>query len=314
MRKLILILLLMPCMAINAQNTGNCKLTLYLVGEGGASLAGHSFSLYYQGAAKLGDFQTDAQGKSTIELKKNTVYRFETKINGRTMQTEFPIENEDQVQFELQLAASGEAASDSVKVIFHVTDEKGIVESEAKIAVTESGRTVFSCTTDVDGYCQVMLLKNKDYKLIVNKFGKEFNLDLDLPPDPDLAEYTFHLKIKVVERYIRSFVLDNVYFDYNKWDLKPESNAALNSLYDMLKADPAMKIEIGGHTDSDGPDAFNMQLSQRRADAVKNYLVTKGISAGRLLTKGYGETTPIASNTTDEGKAKNRRTEIKVIE
>ena len=262
----------------------------------------------------LGDFQTDAQGKSTIELKKNTVYRFETKINGRTMQTEFPIENEDQVQFELQLAASGEAASDSVKVIFHVTDEKGIVESEAKIAVTESGRTVFSCTTDVDGYCQVMLLKNKDYKLIVNKFGKEFNLDLDLPPDPDLAEYTFHLKIKVVERYIRSFVLDNVYFDYNKWDLKPESNAALNSLYDMLKADPAMKIEIGGHTDSDGPDAFNMQLSQRRADAVKNYLVTKGISAGRLLTKGYGETTPIASNTTDEGKAKNRRTEIKVIE
>jgi outer membrane protein OmpA-like peptidoglycan-associated protein len=149
--------------------------------------------------------------------------------------------------------------------------------------------------------------------LLVQKFGKDFDLDLDLPDDPDLAEFTYHLKIKVVERYIRTFVLENVYFDYNKWDIKPESYPALNNLYDQLKADPQMKIEVGGHTDSDGPDAFNMQLSQRRADAVRQYLVNKGIAANRILTKGYGETAPIADNNTEAGKAKNRRTEIKVI-
>ena len=73
-------------------------------------------------------------------------------------------------------------------------------------------------------------------------------------------------------------------------------------------------MEIGGHTDSTGEDAYNMGLSQRRAESVRSYLVSKGVKASRLEAKGYGETKPVASNDTNEGRAKNRRVELKKLD
>lgn len=99
-------------------------------------------------------------------------------------------------------------------------------------------------------------------------------------------------------------------FDSGKSDLKPESMGTLNEIAKMLKENPAMKLEIGGYTDSDGDDASNMKLSQSRADAVRNQLISMGIDGSRLTAKGYGETRPIAPNTSFEGKAKNRRVEF----
>lgn len=297
-----------------SQNSGDyCNLTLYLKGTNGSVLAGQKFKLLYSNNQPIGEWITDSEGKFTIQLKKNTNYFFESLINGRNMKTEFPIADEDNVSFELQLAVSSHAETDTVKVTFNVTDENGVAETEAKINVKDGNISVFSCVTDVDGLCTVNLKKGKSYALVVEKFGKTFNLTLDIPNDADLAEFRYNLKIKVIEKYTRTFVLENVYFDSGKWDIKPESYASLNKLYDMLVSDMAMKIEVGGHTDTDGNDPANMQLSQRRADAVKQYIVKKGISANRILTKGYGETAPLAPNNTEDGKAKNRRTEIKVI-
>jgi outer membrane protein OmpA-like peptidoglycan-associated protein len=111
-----------------------------------------------------------------------------------------------------------------------------------------------------------------------------------------------------------SIVLNNVFFETNKWDLKPESLVELNRLVDLLSANPDKKIEIGGHTDNVGSDESNQTLSQNRAKSVVDYLVKKGIDATRLSSKGYGETTPVATNDTDEGRAKNRRTEFKVVQ
>lgn len=110
-----------------------------------------------------------------------------------------------------------------------------------------------------------------------------------------------------------TFVLENIFFDVDKWDLKPESLAELNKLKDFLIKNPTIKIELGGHTDSDGDDKHNLTLSDNRAKAVKDWLVANGIEGTRLSHKGYGEKMPIAPNDTPDNKAKNRRTEVKIL-
>lgn len=106
-------------------------------------------------------------------------------------------------------------------------------------------------------------------------------------------------------------IASKIYFEHNKADLKLISNSALDDLAEILKRHPAVHLTIEGHTDSDGDDNYNMDLSQRRTDSVKNYLISKGVSENRLTAIGYGETRPIASNKTAAGKAKNRRVELK---
>lgn len=99
-------------------------------------------------------------------------------------------------------------------------------------------------------------------------------------------------------------------FDVAKSSIKPESFGALNNIVAIMKEHPELKFEIGGHTDNDGDDTTNLKLSQERADAVKEKLITLGIDATKLTTKGYGETKPMGDNATFEGKATNRRVEF----
>jgi outer membrane protein OmpA-like peptidoglycan-associated protein len=105
-------------------------------------------------------------------------------------------------------------------------------------------------------------------------------------------------------------VLRNVFFDSDKFDLKPQSTVELDKLADFLTKDAKLVIEIEGHTDSDGDDARNMTLSDNRAKSVMNYLVGKGIAASRITAKGYGETKPLVANDTPDNKALNRRVEF----
>lgn len=106
------------------------------------------------------------------------------------------------------------------------------------------------------------------------------------------------------------FITHAITFDVDKSDIKPESMGFLNSLAKFLTENSSIKLEIDGHTDSDGDDASNLSLSQARAEAVKKQLVSMGIDAARMITKGFGETKPIADNSTPEGKANNRRVEF----
>lgn len=104
-----------------------------------------------------------------------------------------------------------------------------------------------------------------------------------------------------------------VYFDTNRSEVKGASKTTLNSMADILKEYPKSNILVEGHTDSAGPDDYNMDLSEQRASSVTDYLISQGIDTGRLTTKWYGENQPIADNTTKEGKAKNRRVELAIV-
>jgi outer membrane protein OmpA-like peptidoglycan-associated protein len=106
--------------------------------------------------------------------------------------------------------------------------------------------------------------------------------------------------------------LENIFFDVNKWSLKKESNAELNLLHKFLILNPQVNVELAGHTDSDGNAVSNQILSENRAKAVVDWLIEKGINKERMTSKGYGDTLPILPNTSEQNKAKNRRTELKI--
>ncbi|HBF95445.1 MAG TPA: hypothetical protein DD786_03890 [Porphyromonadaceae bacterium] len=132
------------------------------------------------------------------------------------------------------------------------------------------------------------------------------------------APYVSNLKITTASPDTRSklitegkLVTYGITFDVNKADVKPESFGTLKSIADVLKENGPVRVKIIGHTDSDGDDAKNLELSQRRAQSVKNELVSKfGIDASRIETEGAGETTPVAPNDTPANKALNRRVEF----
>lgn len=123
----------------------------------------------------------------------------------------------------------------------------------------------------------------------------------------------------VVDAYLKkiqanvSTVLENIFFDVDKYDLKPESFVELNVLVDMMMKNPGLKVEISGHTDNSGSAEHNLELSRNRAGSVVTYLISKGIAKNRLTPVGYGSEKPMASNDTDAGKARNRRIEIRIV-
>jgi OOP family OmpA-OmpF porin len=105
-----------------------------------------------------------------------------------------------------------------------------------------------------------------------------------------------------------------VNFEFNSANLTAESRPLLDQVATDLKAHPRLKVELEGHSDSVGKDAYNLSLSQRRADSVREYLISQGVSSANLTAKGYGETKPVADNKTEAGRAENRRVVMSVTD
>jgi outer membrane protein OmpA-like peptidoglycan-associated protein len=108
-------------------------------------------------------------------------------------------------------------------------------------------------------------------------------------------------------------VLDKVWFQFNASDLQTESSAQLNKLVLLMQKRPNMKILVKGHTSSEGGDDYNMKLSETRAQSVKQYLISQGIVSERIASKGFGETQPVATNDTEDGRQRNRRVEFEIM-
>jgi len=107
--------------------------------------------------------------------------------------------------------------------------------------------------------------------------------------------------------------MNNIFFDFDKATLRSESRLELDRWVRMLNENPAISLEIAGHADSTGPEPYNQKLSERRAQAVCDYLVEQGIDRGRLVAKGFGELQPVAANDSEEGRQRNRRVEVKIL-
>ncbi len=125
------------------------------------------------------------------------------------------------------------------------------------------------------------------------------------------TEVNFQLRPALVAGQVLTF--NNIYFDFDSSNIKPESYPILDSIVAMFLENSDVRIQIAGHTDSDGSNAYNQSLSERRAASVLDYLVNHGVSARMLTTTGYGETQPIVPNTSDANKAQNRRIEFTVL-
>ncbi|HXG51129.1 MAG TPA: OmpA family protein [candidate division Zixibacteria bacterium] len=110
----------------------------------------------------------------------------------------------------------------------------------------------------------------------------------------------------------RTIILDDVLFDFDKSNIKPEAAKILDRLVAFMKENKDKRVSLSGHTDSIGTEAYNQKLSERRVNSVRDYLVKHGIERDRITGQGFGESKPIADNRTKEGRAKNRRVEIKV--
>jgi len=200
---------------------------------------------------------------------------------------------------------------------------KGIVfdkETKAPLAAKfelidlETGKTIINSESDSKtGRFLIAIPAGKNYLINASKSGYLFYSD-NLS-SKGISSSAFEKQIPMIPiRVGETLILNNIFFDFDKSTIKPESFIELKKVVDFLNLHQNIKIEIGGHTDSYGDDTYNLKLSEARAKAVYEYLVNSGkIEANRISYKGYGETKPIDSNETEAGRAKNRRTEFKIL-
>jgi len=200
-----------------------------------------------------------------------------------------------------------------LKGIVYDADTRDKIQASFELIDLSTKKVVVaSNSTPGSGEFIVVLPSGRDYALNVSKDGYLFHSEnFTLTAPKNFEPYQKDVAL-IPFKEGGTVVLKNVFFDTDSYVLKPKSEAELDKLYDFLVQNSKIKIEIGGHTDNQGKLANNKILSKNRAEAVKNYLVNKGIDTNRLTFQGYADEKPIDTNETPEGRANNRRTEFKI--
>lgn len=178
-------------------------------------------------------------------------------------------------------------------------------------------------TVSEDGFFSLILNKDADYRFLASADGylnnQEFFSTAGIGEDPNNPEQVFEIELVLDKIFLgREIILENIYYDLDKWDIRDDAKPTLDQLADNLRLNPGITIQLSSHTDCRGRDDYNEQLSQRRAISAVEYLISKGISPDRLFAKGYGESQPaadcICARCTEEEHQKNRRTTFTIIE
>lgn len=203
----------------------------------------------------------------------------------------------------------------AAKVAVSVTNMKGKAQKGEEVLFTDGKQAKsFSCRTDASGKALISLPAGSVYTIKLKTLtDTSSHSTIDIPALQPGSFYTAPFTVEIEFEPPQSFTLDNVHFDTGKPTLRSQSFKELNEIAAYMKWREDEQYEISGHTDNVGKDDDNLKLSQARANAVKEYLVKKGIKAMRLTAKGYGRTQPVADNSTEEGRQTNRRTELKIL-
>jgi len=197
-----------------------------------------------------------------------------------------------------------------------ITDfKKNTLNNEIVVFRSEKNGKEFQGISDDYGKFSLRLPAGDKYEIFVLGFKDSTSLNvLDIPALQGKAYYRDPMIVDLQHQPSKTFVLDNCNFETGKANLEESAYDVLNELVAYLIRKDDERIELGGHTDNVGTAANNLKLSQDRANVVRDYLLSKGIAADRVYAKGYGMTQPIESNKTAEGRATNRRTEVKILE
>ena len=188
------------------------------------------------------------------------------------------------------------------------------IEASVELIDNEAGEVLASFhSNSATGKYLISLPSGHNYGIAVSSDGYLFYSDnFVIPEFESYHEVVRNIKLQRIE-IGKGIALNNIFFEYKKVELSRESKVELQRILKLMEKYPKLEIEVSGHTDNIGGDEYNKSLSLRRAKSVVNYLVKNGISSNRLVAKGYGFDKPISTNDTDEGRKKNRRSEITII-
>lgn len=179
--------------------------------------------------------------------------------------------------------------------------------------VGQNKKKTYSGITDSKGKFLIQLPAGDVYDIKIMSIGDELEYNTLEIPALQPGEFFEKMELTIMYEAATTFNLSNLQFESGQSVIKTECYSLLTDLIEIMKLKGSMKIEIAGHTDSDGEADANQLLSKQRADAVKNHLISKGIDTDRIKTIGYGESRPISDNASSHGKAMNRRTEIRIL-
>lgn len=199
-------------------------------------------------------------------------------------------------------------------LLVKVVNEKNQPISYDKILFhgRSNGKTIVGIT-GLNGSFKTNLPVGDIYDIKIDAIGEQMKYNtLEIPSIPDDSEYEV-MELMIYYELPFSVTLSNLQFETGKTAIQSSSYPSLNQLAEYLIRKKTQKITIAGHTDNVGDPAANNALSLNRAEAVKKYLVSKGVPVGLLQTKGYGDSKPIADNSTETGRSMNRRTEIHIV-
>jgi hypothetical protein len=191
----------------------------------------------------------------------------------------------------------------------------GLLRAKFELIDLENGKDFYKSYSDsLTGEFVLSIPVDHNYMLNVSRkgylfFSENFSLKGVFHHD---APYLKDIPLQPIE-IGKSIVLKNVFYETDSYELKKESEIELNKVVQFLKINPGIRIEISGYTDNVGETAYNQVLSENRAKTVANYLILASVNAQRIVFKGYGMSNPVTSNDTEEGRARNRRTELKII-